>query len=150
MGRASVPHPHAREPSEAVRLRNCGASAFLPAPTAIDSASIWLTHVHRFNHSSTSRFSRASVKPDHENLNTARKSLALPLLVARIRADNVNLAPSFYDFAIFTDSFDAGADLHRGFALKIFRFWKPNSIWISGHCSQGPISSDFARIMRLI
>ena len=34
--------------------------------------------------------------------------------------------------------------------LKFCRFWKPNSIWITGQCSQGPISSDFARIMRLI
>lgn len=62
--------------------------------------------------------------------------------MAGIRANNVDLAPSFYDFAVLTDSFDAGADLHREFLLKIFRIWKPNSIWTIGQSSQGPISSD--------
>ena len=53
---------------------------------------------------------------------TQHGSLTLPLLVARICTYDVHLAPSFYDFAVFTDSFDAGADLHRGFALKILSF----------------------------
>lgn len=38
----------------------------------------------------------------------------------RVGANNVDLASSLNDFAVLTDSFDAGADLHRG-VLLIFK-----------------------------
>ena len=37
--------------------------------------------------------------------------------MAWVGANHVDLAPSFYDFAVLTNSFDAGADLHRGVLL---------------------------------
>jgi hypothetical protein len=48
--------------------------------------------------------------------------LTLTLLMAWVGANNVDLASSFHDFAVLTDSFNAGADLHRGMLLKFLSF----------------------------
>lgn len=47
------------------------------------------------------------------------RKLPLPLLVARIDADDVHAALASDYFAVFADSFDTGADFHRSLLAKL-------------------------------
>jgi len=49
--------------------------------------------------------------------------LALSLLVAAVSADDIHATFATDDFAVFADSFNAGADFHRSILTK-FRLWK--------------------------
>jgi hypothetical protein len=47
-------------------------------------------------------------------------SVTLPLLVARVLADDANHAAAADDFALVADLLDAGSDLHGGFSLLLY------------------------------
>ena len=64
---------------------------------------------------------------------------SLPLLVARVAANHVNPTFSTDNFTIFTNSFDAGADLHRrAYRCSKSKLVKLVSICFSREIPQGP------------